>query len=146
MSALEKIRSWLATFPGNERLHSLQVDYISAQPASGSIAPSGLIENSRTEDILGNVVVENQYNFGLYYSFPKATDDDEGSTENAAWLMDLQEWVQEQSVLHLVPSFGDEPKTEQIKAQNGSVWGATEEGVAIYMVQLSVIFTRKFEV
>lgn len=146
MTALEKIRKWLSTFPGNARLHSLQVDYYSSRPDNGSIAPSGLLEVSRTEDILGNITVENQYNFGLYYSFAKATDDDEGSTENADWIMSLQEWVQEQSILRLAPTFGDEPRTERIKAQNGSIYGATEEGVAIYMVQLSVNFTRKHEV
>lgn len=142
MSALNKIRQWLATFPGNDRLASLQVDYLSAEPGSGSIAPSGLVEISRKTDILGTVIVENQYNFGLYYVFAKSTQDDDGATENADWLMNLQEWIQEQSVLNKAPRFGDEPMVERIQAQNGSVYGADEEGTAIYMVQLSVNFTK----
>lgn len=142
MSALKKIRDWLETFPGNERLESLRVDYVSADPGSGSIAPSGLVEISRIEDILGNITVENQYNFGLYYVLAKATDDDEGSTQNADWLMDLQEWVQEQSITGAAPKFGDEPAAERILAQNGSIYGADEEGTAIYMVQLSVNFIK----
>ena len=146
MSALKKIREWLQTFPGNDRLASLQVDYVPAEPGSGSIAPSGLVEISRVEDILGNITVENQYNFGLYYVFAKSTEDDEGSTQNADWLMDLQEWVQEQSILGAVPRFGDEPAAEQIQAQNGSIYGADEEGTAIYMVQLSVNFIKHYEV
>jgi hypothetical protein len=146
MSALTKIKEWLATFPGNNRLESLQVDYIPAEPGNGSIAPSGLVEISRKPDILGNITVENQYNFGLYYVLAKSTDDDEGSTENADWLMDLQEWVQEQSLTGKAPKFGDDPLTEQIQAQNGSIFGADEEGTAIYMVQLSVNFTKKYEV
>lgn len=146
MSALEKIRKWLATFPGIARLQSLQVDYFSAEPANGSIAPSGLTEVSRTEDILGNITVENQYNFGLYFVFAKALEDDEGATENADWIMELQEWVQEQSILGKAPTFGDEPKAEQIKAQNGSIFGVTPEGTAEYMVQLSVNFIKKYEV
>lgn len=146
MSALTKIRDWLQTFPGNKSLESLTVDYVSVQPGSGSIAPSGLDEISRKEDILGNITVENQYNFGLYYVFPKSTEDDEGSTQNADWLMDLQEWVQAQSIAGTAPSFGDEPLTEQIQAQNGSIYGANEEGTAIYMVQLSVNFTKIYEV
>lgn len=144
MSALTKIREWLATFPGNDRLESLQVDYVSAEPGSGSIAPSGLIEISRIEDILGNITVENQYNFGLYYVFAKSTDDDEGSTQNADWMMDLQEWVQEQSITGAAPRFGEEPAAEKIKAQNGSIYGANEEGTAIYMVQLSINFIKKY--
>lgn len=146
MSALSKIREWLTTFPGNDRLQSMRVDYFSAEPDNGSIAPSGLTEISRTEDILGNKTVENQYNFGLYYVFAKAAEDDEGATENADWLMDFQEWVQEQSVLGKVPTFGDKPKTEQIKAQNGTIYGANKEGAAIYMVQLSINFTKIYEV
>lgn len=146
MSALRKIREWLTTFPGNNRLESLQVDYVPAEPGSGSIAPSGLIEISRNEDILGNITVENQYNFGLYYVFAKSTDDDEGSTQNADWVMDLQGWVQEQSIIGAAPKFGDEPAVERIQAQNGSIYGADEEGTAIYMVQLSVNFIKKYEV
>lgn len=143
MSALTKIREWLATFPGNDHLASLQVDYVPAEPGNGSIAPSGLVEISRNKDILGNITVENQYNFGLYYVFAKSTDDDEGSTQNADWLMELQEWVQEQSITGAAPKFGDEPAAERIQAQNGSIYGADEEGTAIYMVQLSVIFIKK---
>lgn len=145
MSALNKIREWLATFPGNNRLESLQVDYIPAEPGNGSIAPSGLVEIARKPDILGNITVENQYNFGLYYVFAKSTDDDKGSTDNADWLMNLQEWVQEQSLIGKAPRFGDEPLTEQIQAQNGSIFGANEEGTAIYMVQLSINFIKIYK-
>lgn len=145
MSALSKIRQWLATFPGNDRLASMQVDYLSAEPGSGSITPSGLIEVSRRTDILGNTTVENQYNFGLYYAFLKSMEDDEGATQNADWLMDLQEWIQEQSVLNKAPRFGDEPLEERIQAQNGSVYGADEEGTAIYMVQLSINFIKNYK-
>ncbi len=145
MSALTKIKEWLATFPGNSRLESLQVDYIPAEPGNGSIAPSGLVEIARKPDILGNITVENQYNFGLYYVFAKATEDNEGATQNADWLMDLQEWVQEQSIIGAAPRFGDEPATEQIQAQNGSIYGADEEGTAIYMVQLSINFTKIYK-
>lgn len=146
MTVLEKLRTWLQTFPGSDRLADMQVDYYESDPLNGSIAPAGLLEISRSEDILGNITVENQYNFALYYTFHKATDDDAGSTENAEWLISLQDWVQEQSLKRLAPVFGDEPKTEQIKAQNGSIYNVTEEGVAEYMVQLSVNFKKIYEV
>ena len=58
--------------------------------------------------------------------------------------MNLQEWVQEQSIIGAAPKFGDEPTAERIQAQNGSIYGADEEGTAIYMVQLSVNFIKKF--
>ena len=146
MTALEKIRKWLSTFPGNDRLRSLRVDYFSADPDNGNISPSGLVEISRTEDILGNVIVRNQYNFALYYVLTKAPGDDEGATENADWLMEFQEWIQKQSILGLAPTFGDEPKTEQITAQNGTIYGADEGGTANYMVQLSATFKKYYEI
>ncbi len=146
MTDLEKIRNWISAYPGTGRLLDLKVDYYEAAPDNGSIAPAGLVEISRLEDILGNVTVENQYNFGLYYTLAKAPGDDTGSTENADWIMGLQQWVQEQSFHHLAPAFGDEPRKETIKAQNGELIAADEEGTAVYLVQLSVNFTKHYEV
>lgn len=146
MTDLDKIRDWLKTYPGAAPVRELKVDYYSPNPDNGSIDPSGLIEVSRTTDIMGNVTVENQYNFALYFVLLKSPDDDTGATDNAALLMDLQRWVQDQSVCRLAPTFGDDPDTETIKAQNGALYAANEEGVAVYTVQLSVNFIKYFEV
>lgn len=146
MPALEKIRNWIANYPGYDILGSFQVDYTDQVPSNGGIFPSGLVEISRREDIIGNVTVQNQYNFGLYYVFPKDPGDNAGAQINAAWIMDFQLWVQEQSVRRLAPVFGDEPRTERVQAQNGVLYDADEEGTATYMVQLSVNFTKKYEV
>lgn len=145
MTALEKMREWLKTYPGYDILHGFQVDYTDQIPANGGIFPSGLVEVERRRDIVGNVSVTNQYNFGLYYVFEKAKGDDLGATINADWVMDFQEWVQEQSATRRAPAFGDEPAMEQISAQNGVMY-ADNEGTATYMVQLSVTFIKKFEV
>jgi hypothetical protein len=145
MTELEKIRQWLATYPGSIPMQ-LQVDYAAPDPNKGSIDPSGLIEVSRKEDILGNVTVENQLNFTLYFVLLKAPDDDKGAAENADMLMDFQRWVQEQSIRRLVPVFGDEPEKETAKAQNGTIYAADEEGTAMYTVQLAINFIKKYEV
>ena len=146
MTDLEKVRTWLGTYPGIQAMLSLKVDYFDADPANGSIAPGGLVEISRTEDILGNVTVENQYNFALYFMLLKSPGDDADATENADLLMDFQSWVQEQSVRRLAPVFGDDPKRETVKAQNGAIIEASPEGVALYMVQLSINFIKHYEV
>ena len=145
MSALEKIRVWLLTYPEIGRLQGLRVDYYTTQPDNGSIDPSGLVEIFRKEDVLGNVTVENQCNFALYFVLAKSPEDDVGSTDNADWLLDLQNWIQEQSIRRRVPTFGDIPRTETITAQNGKVDAADEEGTGIYSVQLSVNFTKIYE-
>lgn len=146
MTPLEKIREWLATYEGFDILGQFQVDYTDQVPANGGVFPSGLVEVGRRTDIFGNTTVENQYNFGLYYVFAKAPGDDAGATINADWIMDFQEWVQAQSITGAAPIFGDVPCDEKILAQNGVLYDATGEGLATYMVQLSVRFIKNFEV
>lgn len=146
MTDLEKIRQWLAGYSGSIPVKGMKVDYYSPNPDNGSIDPSGLVEVSRVTDIMGNVTVENQYNFALYFVLLKSPGDDDGATDNAALLMDFQRWVQEQSIRKQAPVFGDDPDAETIKAQNGALYAADEEGTAIYMVQLSVNFIKYYEV
>ena len=146
MTALEKVKNWLATYPEFDILGNFRVDHTDQIPANGGIFPSGLVEVERRKDIMGNVTVTNQYNFGLYYVFEKAPGDDAGATINADWIMGFQEWAQEQSVTGLAPTFGDVPNAERITAQNGVLYESDEEGTATYMVQLTIQFTKKYEV
>lgn len=146
MTPLEKIREFIESYPGHESINRFRVDYTDQIPFNGGIFPSGLVEVSRRRDILGNSTVTNQYNFGLYYVFEKSPGDDVGATENADWVMDFQEWVQQQSIMGAAPAFGDEPWSETITAQNGVLYDSDEEGTAVYMVQLAVQFTKKYEV
>ena len=144
MTALEQITAFVRSYPKADILQTFQVDYTDQIPANGGIFPSGLEVVSRKTDLLGNVAVTNQYNFGLYYVFEKAPGDDAGAAVNAGWLMDFQEWVQEQSARGLAPVFGDVPRQEKITAQNGVLYSAEDEGLATYMVQIAVQFIKKF--
>lgn len=144
MTALEKITDFIKSYPGADILQTFRVDFTDQIPANGGIFPSGLVEVSRKTDLMGNVTVTNQYNFGLYYVFEKAPGDDAGAAVNADWLMDFQEWVQEQSARGMAPVFGDVPRQERIMAQNGVLYDAQDEGLATYMAQLSVQFAKIF--
>ncbi len=144
MTDLEKVRSWLKTYDGYDILGKFQVDYTDQIPSNGGIFPSGLVEISRKTDIFGSVTIQNQYNFGLYYVFTKDPGDDMTAKVNADWIMDFQMWIQKQSSIGKAPFFGDEPWRESIHAQNGVLYDADEEGVATYMVQLSVNFTKRY--
>ena len=146
MSDLEKLKRWISTFPGYDILNTFHVDYTDQIPSNGGIFPSGLVEVSRKRDICGNTTVQNQYNFGLYYVFPKDPGDSAGAAVNADWIMEFQRWIQEQSIRRLAPVFGDEPRAERIRAQNGVLYAAENEGTATYMVQLSIEFTKRHEV
>jgi len=146
MTPLEKLKTWLGTSPGFAIFSDFWADYTDrVDPGTGSISPGGLAEIERRKDILGNVTVTSQYNFSIYCVFEKAPGDDAGATINADWVMDFQEWVQEQSVLGLVPVFGDVPRDEKIMAQNGVLYDINE-GAATYTVQLSVQFKKRYEV
>ena len=144
---LERLRAWLATYPGYNILDNMLVDYINEIPGAASLMPAGLVEISRTEDILGNVTVRNQYNFGLYLALEKSPGDDIASAYNAGWVLDFQRWVQAQSVAHAAPTFGNiDQRGETIKAQNGALLDTGKEGVAVYVVQLSAEFSTFYEV
>lgn len=123
------------------------VDWLDKIPGSRSLRPGGLVEVSRAEDILGNVTVTNQYNFGLYIAIEKPPGDGEAAAYNAAWVLDFQRWVQDQSATHQAPAFGNvDTRREVIKAQNGELYDTDIEGVGLYVVALSVEFKERYEV
>lgn len=147
MSDLERLRVWLGTYPGAaEHLSNMRVDYTDALPGEFGVFPSGLVEISRRRDIVGDTLVRNQYNFAIYVVFPKAPGDDAGALINADWVMDFQKWVQEQSITGNAPTFGNySVRTETMSAQNGALFEASGEGLAMYMVQLSAVFSNYYE-
>ncbi len=139
-TALEKMRDFIESFPDADILSQLDIDYTDKVPNSGGLFPSGLVEVSRRTDLLGNVSIENQYNFALYTRVEKYED----STDNAEWQMAFQEWVQQQSATGAAPTFGDEPRAERITAQNGALFSADEEGTALYVIQINVLFIKNY--
>ena len=149
MTALDTMREFVAQYPDFDILGGFTIDYADKVPDCAGLFPAGLVEIRRIHDIIplelgGGVTVENQYNFALYTVLAKSKDDDAGAEHNAEWQMGFQEWVQRQSALGLAPSFGDEPHTERISAQNGALYSADEEGTAMYAIQLSVTFKKRY--
>ena len=138
------MRAFVASYPDADILSTLAIDYTDQVPDMGGIFPQGIQEVARQTDILGNATVTNQLNFALYTVLTKAPEDDVGATYNAEWVLDFQQWVQAQSVTHQVPTFGDVPYMEQIAAQNGEIYSTPTEGVAIYAIQISVLYQKKF--
>lgn len=140
MTALDTMREFVQSYPDYDILSRLDIDYTDKVPNSGGLFPSGMVEVSRRSDLLGNVTVTNQLNFALYTTLEKW----EGSLDNAEWQLGFQQWVQAQSALGLAPTFGDEPRTETITAQNGQLYSADEEGTALYVIQINVTFVRNY--
>lgn len=146
-SDLERMREWLGTYPGYDLSTNMLVDYLDEIPGNKSLRPAGVVEISRTEDILGNIETQNQYNFGLYVAVEKVPGDQVIAQFNADWVLDFQRWVQEQSVTHKAPTFGNADQgRELIKAQNGELFDTGSDGIGVYVVALSVEFKRRHEV
>ncbi len=144
MTDLEKIREWIKTFPGGIPEH-FQVDFTNEIPQNAGLFPTGMTEIKRNSDIVGKVTVTNQYNFGLYAVFVKPEDADEISTRNAEWVIGFQRWVQEQSVRHLAPTFGNvNTRGETIKAQNGMLYGDKESGAGVYMEAITAQYQIEY--
>ena len=134
---LEKVKAWLQCFPKWEG--SILVDYLDGEPGSSGLYPNGITELSRREDVLGNSKVRCRCTFLLRRTVIRGED-------NACWLLEFQNWVMEQDRLGLAPKFGDEPKTEHIRASNGKLEKCDQVGSALYTVQLQAEFTKIYEV
>lgn len=146
MTDLERLKEWLQTYPGAAKLSELQVDYTSSLPGAFGVFPAGLVEVKRTENLWGDVTASNQYNFALYIVLEKSAGDDIAALVNADWVMDFQHWVQQQSAAHIAPTFGNvDAEQETIAAQNGALYEADADGLAMYMVQLAANFKTFYE-
>ena len=146
MTDLEKFQRWIRTYPGAANLTGLQVDYTDRLPGQFGIFPAGLTELSRTTDLLGNTTVQNQYNFALYVIFEKSPGDDIKAQINADWVMDFQRWVQTESVMHRAPIFGNiDQRKETMRAQSGTLYECDDEGLAMYVIQLSSVYKLYFK-
>ena len=132
---MEQIKQWLQSFPGWEG--TVCVDYVDAKPGNTGLYPKGLKEIFRREDVLGNLTVHYRYDFLLRRNAARGE-------ENAQWLMEFQNWVMEQSRLGLAPQFGDDPKTERIRASEGQLQSHAQAGSSMYTVRLSKEFTKTY--
>ena len=146
MTDLERLQARLETYPRAGELTSYQVDYTDQLPGCFGVFPAGMVEVERTENLLGQVTVQNQYNFALYVVFAKAPGDTEGAQINADWVMDFQQWVQEQSVLRKAPTFGNiDQHRERLRAEIRALYDAELTGTAMYMVRLAATFWKHYE-
>lgn len=134
---LEKMKQWLETFPKWEG--TLQFDYADDVPGNSGLYPRGITELSRREDVLGNVTTRYSCAFILRRTAAR-------NQENARWLLDFQQWVAEQDRLGLAPKFGDEPKTERLRAFEGKLDSHKQAGSSMYTVLLTAEFTKIYEV
>lgn len=137
MTVLEKIRNWLVTFPQWGEVE-LVIDSTAAVPVSCGLFPGGVEEIARREDVLGNSTVQ----YRQYFTLRREAERSEAA---AQWLLEFQNWVQEQSWLGLAPQFGDNPRQERMRAEKGKLTSISETGTAAYEVKLTAQYIKNFK-
>lgn len=137
MEILEKLKTWLQTFPQWGEVELL-VDDTAAQPISCGLFPIGVEELSRREDLLGNKSVQCRQTFLLRRIAQR-------QEEAAAWLMAFQAWVSQQAHAKTLPAFGDVPGKEWIRAEKGRLTAVTQTGTATYEIRIICEYTKIFE-
>lgn len=137
MEILEKLKFWLQTFPQWGEAQLL-VDDTAAESVSCGLFPIGVEELSRKEDLLGNKSVQCRQTFLLRRIAQR-------QEEAAAWLMEFQAWVGQQSQKKAAPIFGDVPEKEWIRAEKGRLAAVTQTGTATYEIRIVCEYTKIFE-
>lgn len=139
MTKLERVRQWLQTYP--QWQGDLTVDILPAGPGHAGLFPGGVEELSRKEDILGNRQTRCRLQFVLWRQIGTMED----NAVHAAWLLDFQQWVRQQSLAGLTPQLGDVPAHESLRAEKGSLQKISPTGIGTYSVTLTAEFTKLYE-
>lgn len=140
MEILKKLRAWLRTYPKWDAGGLTYIDFTDGMPGNTALYPQGMEEMSRIQDVTGNIRVVCRWNFllvriGLLH--------DDGATD-AEWMLEFQQWVQQQSALGLTPVFGEEPELENISVRKGRQQKVNESGTVSYSAELSVTFVKHY--
>ena len=133
----EKLRKWLLGFPGWGEEPSL--DFVEDGPGNTGLFPTGLEETGRRTDLIGNLQVDYRFRFALYRRMLPGQD-------SARWLLDFQDWVQQQNAAGLTPHFGDVLDWERIQVQKGSLQEASRLKEGLCTVTLLADFVKEYEV
>ena len=135
---LEKIKSFVLSYPGWEEGKLLFMDYTDGTSGNGGLFPEGVTFVSFREDILGARQADMRLQAILY----RCGAEEEG---DAKWLLDFQNWVAAQSALGKAPHFGDIPHKERLYAEKGKLNKRRSDG-NVYSVLLTAEFTKIYEV
>lgn len=134
---IEKMRSWLLTFPqwdGGE----LYLDYVRNVPGMSGLFLQGYEELERGENLLGQLWVRGRWELVLQ----RITTWDQDNSQQARWIQELHTWIQTQSALGNGPGIGER---DVIRAQKGRLKKLPLPAMAVYEITITVESTRRFE-
>ena len=132
MERLEEMKNWLTTFPLWGEV-VLTTDVLSAQPGDCGLFPQGLEVLEVREDVLGGQTLRLRQQFLLRRNALRGMD-------AAAWLLEFQKWVAQQSLLGLCPVLGE---NQRFRAEKGRLVRTDTVGTGIYEVRLTAEYTNE---
>lgn len=152
MTDLEKIHTWLSTFPGTGELpgmpYEFTIDFVAEDPQKAGLHSNGRQEISRTTYLGGNTLVTKQYNLNFEAVLEKDAVSDDIAKRNAEWVLAFQDWVEEQSMTKPegYPYLGNvDERSEIIRAQNGMYAQRVSDGAGMYIAPITVRFKKYYK-
>lgn len=144
MSKIQQFREFLKSCPLMDDFAEIHIDWTDTEAGNIGIMPTGESIIRRDEDIYGNITLHKQYNLALYAM--DFTINDVIRLEFSGWLEDFTEWIEEQSANHRIPTFGDNPNTEYITAQNGMLFDLSDNGrTGRYQIQIQCFYEKHYK-
>lgn len=139
---LQTLCDWLRTAPALAGVGTLWVDDAPAVPGTAGLFPAGVQVTERRVNLLGEVRLRCRASFTLRLVLPY---DGQSTQPNAETLLALQRWVLEQSAAGLAPVFGNaDTARERLTAADAKLERVTDEGTAVYAVQLKAEYTLQY--
>ena len=139
---LKTLCYWLRTAPALAGVKTLWVDGAPAVPGTAGLFPAGVQGTERRVNLWGEVRLRCRASFTLRLVLPYGG---RSVRDNAATLLELQRWVLEQSAAGTAPVFGNtDTAQERLTAADAKLERASDEGTAVYAVQLKAEYTLQY--
>lgn len=142
MNIIEKMIEILESFPKIATVcNEIHIEFADPEPTSYGLSSTG--DSLIKEDVLGNQL--RQHSFLLYSTFSGINDFER--QENSTALLELSQWLHDQTGGEVVSSYDGETRTgiiTEIRAENGMLYSVPQENTldgVQYQLQIVVKYT-----
>lgn len=143
-STLQTLLDWVRTCPALEGC-TWAVDELAPDGGAAGAYPQGVRVLARRTNVLGEVTDRCRLTLVLRLTLPFVPGDAALAAENAARLLDFQQWAARESAACRAPVLGNaDTGNEAVTAAAGQCEQLHDEGTARYRVTLTAEYTMKW--
>ena len=143
-STLQILLDWVRTCPALEGC-TWAVDELAPDGGAAGAYPQGVRVLARRTNVLGEVTDRCRLTLVLRLTLPFVPGDAALAAENAARLLDFQQWAARESAARRAPVLGNaDTGNEAVTAAAGQCEQLHDEGTARYRVTLTAEYTMKW--